>query len=231
MTGTALTEENEFREIYSLDVVEIPTNRPMIRKDHNDLVYKSTKANTSAIIEQIITCHEKGQPVLVGTVSIDKSEHISKLLSKRGIKHNVLNAKFHDKEAEIIAQAGKLGAITISTNIAGRGTDIKLGGNADYLAKGRMASEGYDEALIFEAAGYDETNDEELLAAREHYRALVAEFDMQIKEEAEKVKAAGGLFVLGTERHESRRIDNQLPRPCRTAGRPGRKPVLPLAGG
>ena len=221
MTGTALTEENEFREIYSLDVVEIPTNRPMIRKDHNDLVYKSAEGKYRAIIEQIIACHEKGQPVLVGTVSIDKSEHISKLLSKRGIKHNVLNAKFHDKEAEIIAQAGKLGAITISTNMAGRGTDIKLGGNADYLAKGRMASEGYDEALIFEAAGYDETNDEELLAAREHYRALVAEFDMQIKEEAEKVKAAGGLFVLGTERHESRRIDNQLRGRAGRQGDPG----------
>ena len=221
MTGTALTEENEFREIYSLDVVEIPTNRPMIRKDHNDLVYKSAEGKYRAIIEQIIACHEKGQPVLVGTVSIDKSEHISKLLSRRGIKHNVLNAKFHDKEAEIIAQAGKLGAITISTNMAGRGTDIKLGGNADYLAKGRMASEGYDEALIFEAAGYDETNDEELLAAREHYRALVAEFDMQIKEEAEKVKAAGGLFVLGTERHESRRIDNQLRGRAGRQGDPG----------
>ena len=221
MTGTALTEENEFREIYALDVVEVPTNRPMIRIDHNDLVYKSAEGKYRAIIEQIIACHEKGQPVLVGTVSIDKSELISKLLTKRGIKHNVLNAKFHDKEAEIIAQAGKLGAITISTNMAGRGTDIKLGGNADYLAKGRMASEGYDEALIFEAAGYDETTDEEILAAREHYRALTAEFDAQIKDEAEKVKAAGGLYVLGTERHESRRIDNQLRGRAGRQGDPG----------
>ena len=221
MTGTALTEENEFREIYALDVVEVPTNRPMIRIDHNDLVYKSAEGKYRAIIEQIIACHEKGQPVLVGTVSIDKSELISKLLTKRGVKHNVLNAKFHDKEAEIIAQAGKLGAITISTNMAGRGTDIKLGGNADYLAKGRMASEGYDEALIFEAAGYDETTDEEILAAREHYRALVAEFDAQIKDEAEKVKAAGGLYVLGTERHESRRIDNQLRGRAGRQGDPG----------
>ena len=221
MTGTALTEETEFREIYSLDVVEIPTNRPMIRIDHDDVVYKTLEGKYRAVINQIIECHEKGQPVLVGTVSIDKSELISKMLSKRGIKHSVLNAKFHEKEAEIVAQAGKLGAITISTNMAGRGTDIKLGGNADYLAKAKMASEGYDEQMIFDAAGYDETDNEEIIAARGHYRALVAEYEVGIREEAEKVRAAGGLFILGTERHESRRIDNQLRGRAGRQGDPG----------
>ena len=221
MTGTALTEETEFREIYSLDVVEIPTNRPMIRIDHDDVVYKTLEGKYRAVINQIIECHEKGQPVLVGTVSIDKSELISKMLSKRGIKHSVLNAKFHEKEAEIVAQAGKLGAITISTNMAGRGTDIKLGGNADYLAKAKMASEGYDEQMIFDAAGYDETDNEEIIAARGHYRALVAEYEAGIREEAEKVRAAGGLFILGTERHESRRIDNQLRGRAGRQGDPG----------
>ncbi|MBQ6905415.1 MAG: preprotein translocase subunit SecA [Clostridia bacterium] len=217
MTGTALTEEEEFREIYMLDVVEIPTNRPLARIDRSDIVYRTVNGKYSAIVKQIEECHAKGQPILVGTVSIDKSEALSKILTKRGIKHTVLNAKFHDKEAEIVAQAGKLGAVTISTNMAGRGTDIKLGGNTEFLAKSQMRKEGFSEELIFEATGFGATEDEEILKARERFKELEEKFGSEIKEEADKVRAAGGLFILGTERHESRRIDNQL------RGRSGRQ--------
>ena len=217
MTGTALTEQDEFREIYRLDVVEVPTNRPMIRIDHNDSVYRTVRGKYNAIVEQIRACHEKGQPVLVGTVSIDKSEELSALLKRNGIKHTVLNAKHHEREAEIIAQAGKEGAVTISTNMAGRGTDIMLGGNADFLAKNEMRRRGIDEALIAEANGQSVTESEELLAARALYGELYAHYRREIEPEAERVRAAGGLFILGTERHESRRIDNQL------RGRSGRQ--------
>ncbi len=217
MTGTALTEEDEFREIYNLDVVEIPTNRPMIRDDHTDMVFKTVKGKYNHIINQIKECHAKGQPVLVGTVSVEKSEILSNLLAREGVKHNVLNAKYHEKEAEIIAQAGKPGAVTISTNMAGRGTDIKLGGNAEFMAKAKMRSEGYEEWQINEATGYAHTEDEEIITLRLHYRQLVKQFEAEIIPEAEKVKKAGGLFVLATERHESRRIDNQL------RGRSGRQ--------
>ena len=217
MTGTALTEEDEFREIYNLDVVEIPTNRPMIRIDHTDMVFKTVNGKYNHILEQIKECNAKGQPVLVGTVSVEKSEILSKLLTKQGIKHNVLNAKYHEKEAEIIAQAGKLGAVTISTNMAGRGTDIKLGGNAEFMAKAKMRSEGYEEWQINEATGYAHTEDQSIIDLRNHYRDLVKQYEVEIAPEAEKVKAAGGLFVIGTERHESRRIDNQL------RGRSGRQ--------
>ena len=217
MTGTAITEEPEFREIYSLDVVEIPTNKPMIRADHNDLVYRSLEGKYTAIVNQIKECHEKGQPVLVGTVSIEKSELLSHLLTKEGIKHNVLNAKYHEREAEIVAQAGQPGAITISTNMAGRGTDIMLGGNSEFLAMAQMKKEGYDEYLIYEATNFGESDDEEISAARAQYKQLLEKFDAEIKKDAELVKQAGGLYVLGTERHESRRIDNQL------RGRSGRQ--------
>ena len=217
MTGTALTEEEEFRDIYNLDVVEIPTNRPMIRRDHADSVYKTEKAKFNAVIEQIIECNKKGQPVLVGTISIEKSEHLSNLLRKRGIKHEVLNAKYHDKEAEIVAQAGKFGAVTIATNMAGRGTDIMLGGNAEYLAKSEMRKMGIPEELIVEATGFNETEDKFILEARETFRKLNDKYKESIKAEADKVREAGGLFILGTERHESRRIDNQL------RGRAGRQ--------
>ena len=217
MTGTALTEEDEFREIYRLDVVEVPTNRPMIRKDYPDNVYFTRKAKLEAAVEQIVACHEKGQPVLVGTVSIDKSEELSRMLRARKIPHNVLNAKHHDKEAEIVAQAGKFGAVTIATNMAGRGTDIMLGGNAEYMAKTEMRKRNIDESLIAEANGFSQTNDPELLAARELFSELQEKYKAQIAPEAEKVRAAGGLFILGTERHESRRIDNQL------RGRSGRQ--------
>ena len=217
MTGTALTEQEEFREIYRLDVVEVPTNRPMIRIDHNDAVYRTVRGKYNAILEQIRICHEKGQPVLVGTVSIDKSELLSELLKRNGIKHTVLNAKHHEREAEIIAQAGKEGAVTISTNMAGRGTDITLGGNADFMAKNEMRRLGIDEALIAEANGESETESEELLEARRLYRELYGRFKTEIEPEAERVREAGGLFILGTERHESRRIDNQL------RGRSGRQ--------
>ena len=217
MTGTALTEEEEFRAIYSLDVVEVPTNKPMIRRDHNDAVYKNEKGKYAAIIEQIKECHEKGQPVLVGTVSVDKSELLSKLLSREGIKHNVLNAKYHAKEAEIIAQAGKYGAVTISTNMAGRGTDIMLGGNAEFLAKTELRKLGYNEEEILAATGAAENIGERELEAREIYREKLAFYKAEIAPEAEKVREAGGLFILGTERHESRRIDNQL------RGRSGRQ--------
>ena len=217
MTGTALTEESEFREIYALDVVEIPTNRPMIRVDHHDIVYKTVNGKYNAVVEQVKECHAKGQPVLVGTVSIDKSEELSRRLKKEGIAHTVLNAKHHDKEAEIVAQAGKLGAVTISTNMAGRGTDIMLGGNPEYMAKREMRKMEIDEELIAMATGTAVIDDEEVIKAREIYRELFEKFKAEIAPEAEQVKAAGGLFILGTERHESRRIDNQL------RGRSGRQ--------
>ena len=217
MTGTALTEETEFREIYQLDVIEIPTNRPMIRDDHNDVVYKTVNGKYDAVVRQIIECHEKGQPVLVGTVSIDKSEELSRRLKREGIKHTVLNAKYHDKEAEIVAQAGKLGAVTISTNMAGRGTDIMLGGNPEYMAKKEMRKLEIDEELIAMATGTAEIDDESVKNARAIYRDLYERFKEEIAPEAQAVKDAGGLFILGTERHESRRIDNQL------RGRSGRQ--------
>ena len=217
MTGTAMTEENEFREIYALDVVEVPTNKPMIRNDRNDVVYKTVKGKYNAVISQIKECHEKGQPVLVGTVSIDKSEFLSALLKREKIPHTVLNAKYHAKEAEIIAQAGKLGAVTISTNMAGRGTDIMLGGNPEYMSKNEMRSMGIDDALIAQATGTRDIDDENVKAARRIFNELYEKHKAEIAPEAEKVKAAGGLFILGTERHESRRIDNQL------RGRSGRQ--------
>ncbi|HHW45597.1 MAG TPA: preprotein translocase subunit SecA [Clostridiales bacterium] len=217
MTGTAMTEEDEFREIYKLDVVEIPTNKPMIRVDHPDVVYKTERAKFNAVIENIIECHSKGQPVLVGTISIEKSEILSNMLKRRGIPHNVLNAKHHEKEAEIIAQAGKPGAVTIATNMAGRGTDIMLGGNPEYLAKAEMRKMGYSEELISEATAFGETDNPEILEARRVFAELEARFKAEIAPEAEKVRRAGGLFVIGTERHEARRIDNQL------RGRSGRQ--------
>ncbi len=217
MTGTALTEENEFREIYNLDVVEIPTNKPMIRDDHTDVVYKTVSGKYDAVVKQIIECHEKGQPVLVGTVSIDKSEELSRRLKREGIKHTVLNAKYHDKEAEIVAQAGKFGAVTISTNMAGRGTDIMLGGNPEHMAKNEMRKMEIDEELIAMATGTAEIDDEEVKNARAIFRDLYEKFKQEIAPEAQKVREAGGLFILGTERHESRRIDNQL------RGRSGRQ--------
>jgi preprotein translocase subunit SecA len=221
MTGTAMTEEEEFREIYKLDVIEIPTNKPMIRKDFPDVVYKTEKAKFNAVIEDIIEHHEKGQPVLVGTISIEKSEELSALLRRRGIKHEVLNAKYHEKEAEIIAQAGKQGAVTIATNMAGRGTDIMLGGNSEYMAKAEMRRMQFSEELISEATAFSETTDEEILNARKVFAELNAKYKEEIKEEAEAVKAAGGLYIIGTERHESRRIDNQLRGRAGRQGDPG----------
>ena len=221
MTGTAMTESQEFNEIYSLDVVEIPTNKPMIRQDYPDVVYKTEKAKYEAIIKQVIECHEKGQPVLVGTISIEKSEVLSKLLKMRGIKHEVLNAKFHDKEAEIVAQAGKFGAVTIATNMAGRGTDIMLGGNSEFLAKAEMRRLGYSEELIVEATGFAETDNEDIINAREEYQSLEKKYKDTIKDEADKVREAGGLFIIGTERHDSRRIDNQLRGRAGRQGDPG----------
>ena len=217
MTGTGVTEAEEFAAIYQLDIVEIPTNKPVVRIDHPDVVFKNDVGKNKAIIEQIIECHEKGQPVLVGTISIEKSEYLSGLLRKRGIKHNVLNAKHHEKEAEIVAQAGKFGAVTIATNMAGRGTDIMLGGNAEYLAKNDLRKAGFTDEVIAEATGYAETNDEEILKARAMFRERMDAHKVVCSEEAEKVRAAGGLFICGTERHESRRIDNQL------RGRSGRQ--------
>ena len=221
MTGTAMTEEREFQEIYKLDVVEIPTNKPIAREDLSDVIYKSEMAKFRAVIDDIVERHEKGQPVLVGTVTIEKSELLSKLLKARGIPHNVLNAKHHDKEAEIVAQAGKFGAVTIATNMAGRGTDIMLGGNAEYLAKAEMRHQGYSEMLIAEATGYGETEDQDIIQARELFAELNAKFKAEVAPEAEKVKAAGGLCILGTERHESRRIDNQLRGRAGRQGDPG----------
>ncbi len=217
MTGTAMTEADEFRHIYNLDVVEIPTNLPMIRKDHSDCVYKTEVGKFRAVIEQIVACHEKGQPVLVGTVSIDKSELLSTLLKKRGIKHEVLNAKHHEKEALIVAQAGKKGAVTIATNMAGRGTDIMLGGNADYLAKAALEKKGTPPELVYEATSLVATDDPEIIAVRNEYKELYAKFKAQTSVEAREVAEVGGLFIIGTERHESRRIDNQL------RGRSGRQ--------
>ena len=221
MTGTALTEEEEFREIYKLDVIEIPTNRPVARKDNPDRVYKNERGKFMAAIETIVACHEKGQPVLVGTVSIEKSELLSSMLKKRGIAHTVLNAKYHEQEAEIIAQAGKPGAVTIATNMAGRGTDIKLGGNDEQMAEGVLRKEGVPEEIIVEATGYADTDNEEILAARARYHKLLEEFSKQVQADAETVRAAGGLFILGTERHESRRIDNQLRGRAGRQGDPG----------
>ena len=217
MTGTALTEEDEFREIYKLDVIEVPTNKPVIRIDHPDVVYKTEKGKFNAVIDQIIECHKKGQPVLVGTVSIDKLEYLSRLLKNKGVKHEVLNAKYHDREAMIVAQAGKFGAVTIATNMAGRGTDIMLGGNAEYMSLAQLQKEGYTEAQAIEAASFSNTDDEEILTARARYRELYKKFSDEIKEKADEVRAAGGLYIIGTERHESRRIDNQL------RGRSGRQ--------
>ncbi len=217
MTGTAMTEEDEFKEIYKLDVIAIPTNKQVVRVDHADQVYRTEKGKFLAIIDQIEECNKKGQPVLVGTISIEKSEVLSQLLKRKGIKHEVLNAKFHAKEAEIVAQAGKLGAVTIATNMAGRGTDIILGGNAEFLAKAQMRKQEYPEEIITEAIGFADTDDEEILAARAVYRDLYAKYDEQVKEAAVAVREAGGLYIIGTERHESRRIDNQL------RGRSGRQ--------
>ena len=217
MTGTAMTEAAEFEEIYNLDVVEIPTNKPMIRKDENDVIYKNETAKYRAVVESIKESHKKGQPVLVGTVSIEKSEKLSKLLKQEGIKHEVLNAKYHEKEAEIIAQAGKFGAVTIATNMAGRGTDIMLGGNSEFLAKEEMRRQKISPELIEEANTYYETDDQDILNARKKFKELTEKFDEEIKDEKEKVIEAGGLKIIGTERHESRRIDNQL------RGRSGRQ--------
>ena len=217
MTGTAMTEEQEFREIYGMDVIEIPTNKPVIRNDMPDVVYKTENGKFNAVVEQVKECHEKGQPVLVGTVSIETSERLSALLKRHGIKHQVLNAKYHEKEAEIVAQAGQYGAVTIATNMAGRGTDIMLGGNAEYLAKNQMRKEGYYENLIVEATGFGDTDDEEIIEARQRFTELSKKFKEELRPEAEKVKEAGGLFIVGTERHESRRIDNQM------RGRSGRQ--------
>ena len=217
MTGTAMTEEDEFREIYKLDVIAIPTNKPVIRIDHSDQIYRTESGKFKAIIDQIVECHKKGQPVLVGTISIEKSELLSAMLKRKGVKHEVLNAKYHAKEAEIVAQAGKLGAVTIATNMAGRGTDIMLGGNAEFLAKAEMRKREYDEEIINEAVGFADTDDEEILAARAVYKELYDKYNAEVKEKAKDVKAAGGLYILGTERHESRRIDNQL------RGRSGRQ--------
>ena len=217
MTGTAMTESTEFQEIYSLDVIEIPTNKPMVRVDEDDVLYKTELAKYKAIIEQILECNKKGQPVLVGTTNIEKSELLSKALRKAGIPHNVLNAKYHDKEAEIVAQAGKLGAVTIATNMAGRGTDIILGGNPDFMARAEMRRMDYSDELIAEATGFAETDNTDILEARKVYRDLENKYKEQLRDEQEKVREAGGLFIIGTERHESRRIDNQL------RGRAGRQ--------
>ena len=217
MTGTAMTEEDEFKEIYKLDVISIPTNKPVIRIDHNDQVYSSEKGKYSAIIDKIVECNQKGQPILVGTISIEKSELLSAMLKRKGVKHEVLNAKHHAKEAEIVAQAGKYGAVTIATNMAGRGTDIMLGGNAEFLAKAEMRKQEISEEVITEAIGFADTDNEEILAARKVYRQLYDKFNAEVKAKAIDVKNAGGLYILGTERHESRRIDNQL------RGRSGRQ--------
>ena len=221
MTGTAMTEQEEFGTIYELDIVEIPTNRPNQRHDHHDVVYKTEAGKYRAVIQQIKDCHAKGQPVLVGTVSIEKNELLSGLLAREGIQHNLLNAKNHEKEAEIVAQAGKFGAVTVATNMAGRGTDIMLGGNAEYLARADLVKAGYSDEIIADATGYAETDNEEILAARKLFAEKMAQHKAVIAEEAEKVRAAGGLFIIGTERHESRRIDNQLRGRAGRQGDPG----------
>ena len=225
MTGTAMTEADEFREIYGLDVVEIPTNKPVIREDMPDVVYKTEAAKFRAVIDEIVDAHAKNQPVLVGTISIEKSEILSNMLKKRGIPHNVLNAKHHDREAEIVAQAGMPGAVTIATNMAGRGTDIMLGGNAEFLAKAEMRKQGYDEEMINAATAYFETGAEDILAARALYRELYKKFKEEIAPKAEEVRNAGGLYIIGTERHESRRIDNQLRGRAGRQGDPGKTRV------
>ena len=221
MTGTALTEEEEFASIYRLDVVEIPTNKPVIRKDQNDVVYKTVNGKYRAIIEQVKACYAKGQPVLVGTISIERSELLSKLLKREGIPHNVLNAKYHEQEAQIVAQAGKFGAVTIATNMAGRGTDIMLGGNAEFLAMNQLRKQDLSEELLREANSYAETTDPEILEVRKQYESLLQKFKAEIADEAQKVRDAGGLFIIGTERHESRRIDNQLRGRAGRQGDPG----------
>ena len=221
MTGTALTEEEEFGTIYNLDIIEIPTNRPIARIDDPDVVYKTEAAKYRAVIAQVKECHAKGQPVLVGTVSIEKNEHLSYLLSREGIKHNLLNAKNHEKEAEIVAQAGKLGAVTVATNMAGRGTDIMLGGNAEYMAKNDLRKAGLSDELIAEATGYAETDDQEILDARALFAEALAKHKAEIAGEADRVREAGGLFIIGTERHDSRRIDNQLRGRAGRQGDPG----------
>ena len=221
MTGTAMTEEDEFNEIYKLDIVEIPTNKPLARKDNPDVVYKNERGKLRAVVEQIKECHEKGQPVLVGTISIEKSEELSDMLKRAGVKHNVLNAKNHEKEAEIVAQAGKFGAVTVATNMAGRGTDIMLGGNAEFLAKTELRKMGLSDELIAESTGFAETDNEEINDARKAFSEAEARHKEEIKAEADQVRAAGGLFILGTERHESRRIDNQLRGRAGRQGDPG----------
>ncbi len=221
MTGTAMTEEAEFQEIYKLDVIEIPTNKPLARVDDDDAVYKTERGKFTAVINKILEAHEKGQPVLVGTVTIEKSEMLSALLKKQGIKHNVLNAKHHEKEAEIIAQAGKFGAVTIATNMAGRGTDIMLGGNAEYLAKSALKREGLSEEIIAEATGFAETDNKDIIEAREKYKKFYDKYKAEIAPEAEKVRKSGGLCIIGTERHDSRRIDNQLRGRAGRQGDPG----------
>ena len=221
MTGTALTEEEEFGTIYNLDIIEIPTNRPIARIDDPDVVYKTEAAKYRAVIEQVKKCHAKGQPVLVGTVSIEKNEKLSYLLSREGIKHNLLNAKNHEKEAEIVAQAGKLGAVTVATNMAGRGTDIMLGGNAEYMAKNDLRKAGLSDELIAEATGYAETDNQEILDARDMFAKELEKHREEISGEADKVREAGGLFIIGTERHDSRRIDNQLRGRAGRQGDPG----------
>ena len=222
MTGTALTEEEEFQHIYKLDVVAVPTNKPVIRKDLHDVVFKTEKGKFMAVIKQIQECNAKGQPVLVGTVNVDKSEILSALLKRAGIKHEVLNAKYHTKEAEIVAQAGKKGAVTIATNMAGRGTDINLGGNAEYMAKHEMARQGFtDEKNIAEATGFGDTDDEDIINARKVFTELNDKFKAQIKPEQDEVRELGGLYIIGTERHESRRIDNQLRGRAGRQGDPG----------
>ena len=222
MTGTAMTEQEEFSEIYKLDVVEIPTNRPMIREDCADMVYKTQKAKFDAVIEDIVEHHQKGQPVLVGTITIEKSEMLSKMLKQKGVKHEVLNAKYHEKEAQIIAQAGRKGAVTIATNMAGRGTDILLGGNAEFMAKAEMRKQGFDEEMLVEATAYSHMDNEEILNARETFAALNQKYKKEIAPEAEEVKKLGGLYIIGTERHESRRIDNQLRGRAGRQGDPGK---------
>ena len=221
MTGTAMTEQEEFGTIYNLDIIEIPTNRPNQRSDHHDVVYKTEAGKFRAVIQQIKECHEKGQPVLVGTASIEKNELLSKLLAREGIKHNLLNAKNHEKEAEIVAQAGKLGAVTVATNMAGRGTDIMLGGNAEYLARADLTKAGYSEEVIVDATGYADTDNQEILEARALFAEKLAQHKAEIASDAEQVREAGGLFIIGTERHESRRIDNQLRGRAGRQGDPG----------
>ena len=221
MTGTALTEEKEFQDIYKVDVIEIPTNKPLARQDLDDLIYKTEKGKLDAVVKQIKECHDKGQPVLVGTITIEKSEQLSALLKKNGIPHNILNAKHHEKEAEIVAQAGKKGMVTIATNMAGRGTDIMLGGNAEFLAKREMKKKGYEDEMISEAVGYGHTEDEEILAARKVYQELYQKFKNEIASQHDEVVKLGGLYIIGTERHESRRIDNQLRGRAGRQGDPG----------